>query len=67
MRISPKDGGGWTVTLLTRRNLLLHREALAMWFDDALGDQTDRLRARHLSRAEWSPTGRYRRKVAQFT
>ncbi|MEW9918639.1 hypothetical protein AB2B41_03420 [Marimonas sp. MJW-29] len=66
VRITPREGGGSTVTFLTRRNLMLHRQALAMWFDDHLGDQADHLRARHMGRADWSQTGRYRRKVGQF-
>ncbi len=54
--IEPQDKGGCKVTLEARRNLLLLRIALLMWFDDNIGDQTDHLRARHWAAA----TGPYR-------
>lgn len=66
VQIDPLQTGGSRVTLSLSRNLMLHRQALAIWFDDHLGDQTDHLRARHHGKRDWSFTGRYRRKVGQF-
>ncbi|KIN66388.1 hypothetical protein Z946_400 [Sulfitobacter noctilucicola] len=65
--ITPLDKGGCKVTLEANRTLLLLRIALLMWFDDSIGDQTDHLRARHLDRRDWSISGRWRRKVGQFS
>ncbi|NNE52548.1 MAG: hypothetical protein HKN30_09110 [Sulfitobacter sp.] len=66
VHITPREKGGCLVTLDERRDLMVHRQALMMWFDDHLGDQADHLQSQHLGRRDWSQTGRYRRKVGQF-
>ncbi|MFC6637916.1 hypothetical protein GV827_06675 [Sulfitobacter sp. JBTF-M27] len=66
IEITPRDKGGCKVTFTASRNLMLHRQALALWFDDHLGDQADHLRARHLGRSDWSQSGRLRRKISQY-
>ena len=66
VQITPLETGGCKVTFTACRSLMLHRQALAMWFDDHLGDQVDHLRALHLGRSDWSQSGRIRRKVSQF-
>ncbi|MFC6584351.1 hypothetical protein [Sulfitobacter aestuariivivens] len=50
----------------THRNALLPREGFAMWFDDALGDQTDLMRAQELGKRDWSMSGIFRRKVRRY-
>ena len=67
VRITPRDKGGCMVTIEDYRNLMLHRLALSVWFDDTLGDQTDHLRARHKARRDWSLTGRIRRKISAYS
>jgi hypothetical protein len=67
VRIIPRDSGGCKVTIRDCRDLMLHRAALAAWFDDTLGDQVDHLRARHKGRRDWSLTGRIRRKIGQLS
>ncbi len=61
------DGNGSLVTITSHHAALLPRVALLMWFDDALGDQTDYIRARHEGRRDWSVTGRYRREAAALS
>lgn len=65
--ISPRAGTmGCDVTLRSQMNAMLPRQALCAWFDDALGDRTDHLRARDRGRRDWSITGLYRRKVLKY-
>ncbi len=45
------------VTLARNRRSVLVREGLLMWFDDALGDQVDHIRAKWNDKWNWSMSG----------
>lgn len=49
------------ITQTRTRKPLLVREGLIMWFDDALGDQVDHMRAKWMDRWDWSMAGKFRR------
>ena len=67
IRITPREGTmGCEVVLSSRMNAMLPRVALGAWFDDALGDRTDHLRARDTGKRDWSMTGLYRRRVMKY-
>ncbi|WP_299144825.1 hypothetical protein [uncultured Tateyamaria sp.] len=55
------------ITLTRSRQALLVREGLLMWFDDALGDQVDHLRATWTDRWDWSMAGKFRRQAAALS
>lgn len=63
VRIDPRPDGSNRVTLHEENSALLPRVALLMWFDDALGDCTDHIRAGHAGKRDWSMSGLYRRSV----
>ncbi|WP_299614029.1 hypothetical protein [uncultured Tateyamaria sp.] len=67
-RIEPVEGTDRCKVTLTRtRRAVLVREGLLMWFDDALGDQVDHMRAKWADRWDWSMTGKFRRQVAALS
>ncbi|WP_299040958.1 hypothetical protein [uncultured Tateyamaria sp.] len=58
------DMGRCRITLTRIRRSVLVREGLVIWFDDALGDQVDYLRATWTNRWDWSRAGKFRRHAA---
>ena len=66
--IEPLPGTDRCRVMLTRtRASLLVREGLMMWFDDALGDQTDHIRASWNNRWDWSMAGKFRRHAVSLS
>lgn len=63
IELSPQADGQTRVSLTHTHDALLPRNALLMWFDDVLGDETDHHRASERDKHDWSMTHRYRRKV----
>ena len=55
------------ITLTRTRKSLLVREGLLMWFDDALGDQADHMRAKWTKRWDWSLAGKFRRHAVSLS
>ncbi len=61
--LEPDGKGGTFVTAYQHNKAMLPRTALALWFDDQLGDALDGFAARMRGRRDWSMTGLEHRKI----
>ncbi|PWE28834.1 hypothetical protein DDZ14_18340 [Maritimibacter sp. 55A14] len=62
-RIGELESGGCEVEMTLKRDAMRLRMALMMWFDDALGDQCDAIRASLGEGEDWSVVGHFNRQI----
>ncbi len=65
--LEPDGKGGTFVTASQHNKAMLPRKALALWFDDQLGDALDGFAARARGKRDWSMTGLEHRKILSLT
>lgn len=67
VRIEPDAKGGSRIEVTEERISMLPRDAVAMWFDDLLGDALDGFSARRRGKRDWSITGLAQRKILSLS
>ncbi len=64
--IEPQEKGGCKVTLATDEVIPLFKNAILVWFDDALGSRVDHIYAKHHGKRDWSTVGRFRKNLEEL-